>query len=69
MLTSPPMAKKKPKPPDKHASGFMVRLPESYRGPLERMKREHGRPITESVRRALDAYLKANGVDPPPPPA
>lgn len=44
---------------DYHASGFMVRLPEEYRDKLQAIKDRTGAPYAESVRRALDAYIKA----------
>ena len=59
------MPKKKPTPKDQHKSGFMVRLPEAYREKLAELKRKTERPYTTDVRRALDDYLKANGVEPP----
>lgn len=56
---------KKKKRTDEHKSGFLVRLPEVYRGLLLELKQQTDRPITAMVRRALDAYLKENGVEPP----
>lgn len=58
------VAKKKPKQPERpkdyHASGFLVRFPEEYRERLARIQQLSGAPtITESARRAIDAYLKA----------
>ena len=44
---------------DQHTSGFMVRLPEEYRDKLQAIKDRTGAPYAESVRRALDAYIKA----------
>jgi hypothetical protein len=61
------MAKKKTeRPKDQHRSGFMVRLPEAYRDKLAELKRSTERSYTVEVRRALDAHLKANGIEPPP---
>ena len=61
-----PMAKKKPKPAkDQHTSGFLVRLPETYRPLLLALKKKTDRPIAASVRRGVDAELKANGIEPP----
>ena len=57
------MAKKNPK--DQHKSGFMLRLPEVYREKLKELKRKTGRPFTVDAQWALNAYLKANGVEPP----
>ncbi len=54
------MAKKKR--PDQHTSGFLVRLPERYRPALHELKRKTERAIAVEVRRAVDAYLEANGV-------
>lgn len=63
MTPSAPMAKKKTKkpdtPPDMHTSGFLVRLPEEYRVKLQGIKDRTGAPYAESVRRAIDAYIKA----------
>lgn len=60
------MAKKTDKPPeDRHKSGFMVRLPEAYRPPLERLKKKNRRPITSEVQIALDEHLKRQGEKPP----
>lgn len=60
-------AKKKPKAkqPDAHRSGFLVRIPEAYRAKLEELKTKTDRPYTAAVRRALDAYLKEHGIQPP----
>jgi hypothetical protein len=58
------VAKKKLKV-DQHKSGFLVRLPEPYREKLQELKRKTDRPITASVRRGVDAELKANGIAPP----
>jgi predicted DNA-binding protein len=55
----------KKKPADQHKSGFLVRLPEAYRAKLQELKQKTDRPMAASVRRALDAYLKANGIEPP----
>jgi hypothetical protein len=55
----------KKKTPDAHKSGFLIRLPEAYRPKLQEHKSKTGCPFSEAVRRAVDAYLKANGVAPP----
>ena len=59
------MAKPKKPAKDQHKSGFLVRLPEEFRAPLEALKDKLGQPYTVAVQRALRAYLKANGVEPP----
>jgi len=60
------VAKKKPDPKaDKHKSGFLVRLPAPYRLKLQELKKKTDRPITASVRRGVDAELRANGIEPP----
>lgn len=61
------MAKKKSRQGNKdlHTSGFMVRLPEQYREALRALKEKTDRPISVSVRRAVDAYLIQNGMEPP----
>lgn len=60
------MSKKKPQgPKDQHKSGFLVRLPEAYRAKLQEHKDKTDRPFSVAVRRAVDAYLKGNGIEPP----
>ena len=59
------MPKKRKKYPDQHTSAFLVRLPESYREKLKELKRLTDRPVTASVRRGVDAELRANGIEPP----
>lgn len=62
------MPKKKPeRSKDRHQSGFMVRLPEAYRAKLQEHKTKTGCPFAEAIRRAMDAFLKANGIEPPEP--
>ena len=56
----------KTKQTDQHRSGFLVRLPESYRAKLQELKQKTDRPITASVRRAVNVELIANGIEPPP---
>lgn len=51
--------------PDKHASGFMVRLPEEIRDALATLKDKTGQSYTWAVRKAVEAYLKENGVELP----
>lgn len=60
------MAKKKAKLPDQHKSGFLVRLPEAYRAKLQEHKDKTDRPFSVAVRKAVDAFLKENGIEPPP---
>jgi len=60
-----PKVKKKAKRPDQHTSGFLIRLPECYRDLLLQIKQKEGRPISVSVRRGVDAELRANGIQPP----
>lgn len=50
---------------DRHKGGFLVRLPDEMRVSLEALKQRTGQPYTWAVRKALEAYLKANGVEPP----
>jgi hypothetical protein len=56
--------KKKPtsKPKDQHKSGFMVRLPESFRPPLEVLKAKNRRPTTTEIQIALERHFRAEGV-------
>jgi hypothetical protein len=54
-----PKAQKPRERTDYHTSGFVVRLPQEYRDKLQRVKDRTGAPYAESVRRALDAYIKA----------
>ncbi len=49
---------------DQHKSGFMVRLPESYRGPLEELKKKNRRALTVEVQIALDKHFKDESVKP-----
>lgn len=65
MSESNPVAKKPKKKPDLHRSGFMVRIPEEYREALAELKAKTDRPYAAAVRRALDAYLRVNGIVPP----
>lgn len=56
---------KSPRQGDRHKSGFLVRLPEEYRAKLAELRRKTGQPYTYANRKAMDAYLAANGVEPP----
>ena len=67
MPTETAMPKKKKAPKDQHTSGFMVRLPEPYRAKLKELTGQTRRAMTVEVQMALDAHLKANGVEPPAP--
>lgn len=55
----------KKKQPDRHKSGFMVRLPESHREPLARLKKKNRRSMTTEVQIALERHYKEEGVEPP----
>lgn len=55
------MKSKKP-PADRHASGFLVRLPELMREPLEKLRTKHRRPITTEVQIALEKHFTSEGV-------
>lgn len=46
-------------------SGFMIRLPEWHRAPLDRLKDKNRRPTTVEVQIALEKHYKAEGVDGP----
>ena len=65
------MAEKKAKPAkpqkqiDRHKSGYLIRLPESYRAALQELRQKTRRPMTVEAQIALDAHLKANGISPP----
>jgi hypothetical protein len=59
------VAKEKPKAKDQHKSGFLLRLPESYRKPLQELKRKTRRAMTVEVQMALDRHLRENGIAPP----
>jgi hypothetical protein len=50
---------------DKHRSGFMIRFPEAYRKKLQELRRKTRRAYTVEAQMAMDAHLKANGVEPP----
>lgn len=79
--TVPDMARKRkdPIPPeepgdrsDRHASGFMVRLPEVFRTQLNLLRDRHYAehryrpPLTTLVRQALEDFLRTQGLWPPP---
>ena len=57
----------KQKRPDQHASGLLVRYPESARTTLEWFKREFGQPFTVAALRALADYAAKHGAPPPAP--
>lgn len=50
------------KPKDQHKSGFMVRLPESFRAPLDTLKAKNRRPTTAEIQIALERHFQAEGV-------
>jgi hypothetical protein len=58
-------SKKEPKPLnlDRHASGFMVRLPEQYRMSIDAIRKKHRRTITEEVKIALEEYFRKHEQD------
>jgi len=58
------MAKTPKKKPDTHKSGFMVRLPESYRTILSKLKAKNRRTITVEIQIALDKHAKDEGIPP-----
>ena len=59
-----PKPKKGQRPADRHASGFMVRLPETFRDLLWKLREKNRRPITEEVQIALEKHLKDEGAWP-----
>ena len=46
-------------------SGFMVRLPESHRTPLDLLKKKHRRATTVEVQIALEKHYKDESLPPP----
>lgn len=59
---------------DRHKSGFMIRLPEAHREPLQTLKAQRRQSITTLVQLALEEYYQRNKVEftpepelPPPP--
>ncbi len=59
------MGRKKLSAKDRHKSGFMLRLPESYRTLLDAITAETHRSLTVEVQLALIDYAKKNGKPPP----
>lgn len=59
------MTRKKLPAKDRHKSGFMVRLPESFRELLDELVKESHRTMTVEVQLALSDYAKAKGKKPP----
>lgn len=60
--------RKKPKSPrseDRHKPSFVMRLPKSYQEKVRELARRTRRTLTAEVQIALDAHLKANGIEPP----
>ncbi len=50
---------------DRHASPFMVRLPESFHSLLKEHKRRTRVPMTAAIQLALEEYLAKHGLWPP----
>lgn len=49
---------------DRHASGFMIRLPDGYREVLRKVD-DPDLTYTVKIRRAVDAWLRTKGIEPP----
>jgi hypothetical protein len=49
---------------DAHASTFVVRLPEVFRGQLAKLRLTTRRPITVEVQLALEEHLRKHGLWP-----
>ena len=58
-----PNKKKQAELADQHASGFMIRLPESYREALRKLKAKTGRPMTIAVQIAIEKELQSFGIE------
>lgn len=50
---------------DRHASGFMVRLPMDYRLSIDEVRKKFRRTITEEIKIALEEHFRKHGVNPP----
>lgn len=50
---------------DRHASNFMVRLPEVYRDQLKKLTEESRRSVTEEIKIAVEDHLKKKNLWPP----
>jgi hypothetical protein len=50
---------------DRHASTFMVRLPEVYRDQLRKLRETTRRPMTTEIQIALEEHLAKSGLWPP----
>ena len=60
------MAKnKKQSGEDRHASGFMVRLPEVFRSQLQLLCAQTRRTMTTEIQIALEEHLAKSGLWPP----
>jgi len=57
-----PMGESKKETSDRHASGFMVRLPETYRVHINTLRKKNRRTITEEIKIALEEYFRKNQV-------
>ena len=64
----PPGRPKSKSPKDRHASGFLVRLPEACRDALQKLKAKTRRALTVETQLALDEHLRRAGIEPPAPP-
>jgi hypothetical protein len=58
------MTKKKPGPADRHASSFMLRLPEEWRAVFVKAKLKNRRPFTTEAVIALEKHFKEQGLWP-----
>jgi hypothetical protein len=65
MLTTMARKKTKSEAADRHASGFMVRLPEVYREQLRLLRPKTRRTMTEEIKMAIEKHLEAEGLWPP----
>jgi hypothetical protein len=59
------MAKKKKKQEDRHASSFLIRLPEVYRDQLRLLRQQTRRAMTEEAKIALESHLASHDLWPP----
>jgi hypothetical protein len=50
---------------DRHASSFMVRLPEAYRTQLQQLCAQTRRTMTTEIEIALEEHLAKSGLWPP----
>lgn len=59
------MPKPRPKRPDEHKSGFLIRLPEWCRPAMAALKVKNRRPTTVEVLIAIEKHCAAEGVPVP----